>query len=137
MGAGVSNFKQGGQVCLPQKVTFKQKIKNKKVFGSLGGGGDGWTRGESLEGRVLLSVPGDGESEGRSLCSLCFQGASWQGPFLSLPTSATLDLCLPPAASFLTKQTDEPFSEVGLLCMAVELQVELNRMTHLKASAYI
>ena len=39
---GFYNFKQGGEVYLPEKVTFEQTRKDvQKVVGSLGGGGAG------------------------------------------------------------------------------------------------
>lgn len=31
VGAGVYDFKQSGQVCLPEKVTFEQKPKEKRM----------------------------------------------------------------------------------------------------------
>ena len=46
----------------------------------------------------------------------------WQGPSLLLPVTAPLDL-LPVSSSFtLTKQMGEPFSEVRLLCVVVQVE---------------
>lgn len=63
-----------------------------------------------------------------SLCAhYIFYRSSWKRPFLSPPTGATLDLCLSPAASFLTKQMDEHISEVGLLCMVLQVEHRTGR----------
>ena len=95
-------------------------------------GGGRWTRGKSLEGRIALGPQYQAylqclvmseKAKGLSVCAHhVFYGPVGRDLSSLLLTIATLDLCLSPAASLLTKQMDQPFSEVGLPCMVVQVE---------------